>query len=318
MKFVRWDEGDLPVEALCELWNEELAVHFPISKRLFVQNSLECQHLFSEGSWYVVDEGQAIGFITTKYTKENENLLPAGIGWVQALLIQKEYRNNGIGSQLLKKAERALSDRGVDKIIIGRDIHHYFPGVPSTDPNISFWFEKRQYSKVNKVKDFYRIAPSQAEEIKTTDICMSPISKDEEVQFLTFMEESFPGRWEYEAREYFTRGGDGSHFIAARYGHEIIGFVRLNDLNSPVIGPNIYWNGLFEGKLGGIGPLGIKKEYRKKGYGAAIVQTAINKAIQRGCRHLVIDWTELDQFYKSFGFNPWMEYLQYEKYVKKE
>ncbi|MCF6408339.1 GNAT family N-acetyltransferase [Pseudalkalibacillus salsuginis] len=313
MKFVRWDEGDLPVEAFCELWNAELAAHFPISKRLFIQNSIDCPHLFSDGSWYAVAEDRVIGFVTTKYTNEQEDLLPTEVGWIQALLVQKEFRNHGIGSQLLEKAERALSDLGVDKVLIGGDIHHYFPGVPSLVSNMGQWLENRKYSKVNEVKDFYRAAPSQAEEISVTNITLSSVSKDEEVPFLLFMEDAFPGRWEYEAREYFNRGGDGSHFIAARYGDEIIGFVHLNDLDSPVIGPNLYWYGLFKEKLGGIGPLGIKEDYRKNGYGAAIVQKAINTAIERGCKHLVIDWTELDEFYMSFGFEPWKEFLQYEK-----
>ncbi|MGP4081033.1 GNAT family N-acetyltransferase [Pseudalkalibacillus sp. R45] len=317
MNFVRWDEEALPLEELCELWNEEMGRDFPITERLFRKNSLDCPYVFSEGSWYVMEEEKLIGFIITKYTKDNEDHLPPNIGWIQALLVKGESRNNGIGDQLLRKAEQALAAVGVVKIILGRDVHHYFPGIPSTVPNMPQWFEKRGYVEVNKVKDFYRVAPEYVEEIDPTEITMTELKKSEEMQFLTFMEESFPGRWEHEAQEYFSKGGDGSHFIAAKDRDEIIGFVRVNDLNSPVIGPNIYWYRLFEEKLGGIGPLGIKKSHRKKGYGKAIVQQAINTAVERGCRHLVIDWTELDEFYQSFGFKPWKEYKQYEKFIRK-
>ncbi|WP_221565399.1 GNAT family N-acetyltransferase [Alkalihalobacillus sp. TS-13] len=315
MNFVRWDEEALPLGDLCGLWNEEIGGDFPITVRLFRQNSVDCPYVFSAGSWYVMEGNMVIGFIITKYTKKNEEHLPANIGWIQALLVNDEFRNNGIGDQLLKKAEKALDAVGVAKIILGRDVHHYFPGIPSIVPNIPQWFEKRGYVEVNKVKDFYRVAPEHAEEIDTTEITVSELKKNEEVKFLAFMEESFPGRWEHEAREYFNRGGDGYHFIAAKYKGEIIGFVRVNDLNSPVIGPNVYWHRLFEEKLGGIGPLGIKKSHRKKGYGKAIVQQAINTAIERGCQHLIIDWTELDEFYQSFGFKPWKDYKQYEKSI---
>ncbi|WP_261129309.1 GNAT family N-acetyltransferase [Bacillus sp. Marseille-Q3570] len=317
MNFVRWDETVLPLEELCGLWNEEIGGDFPITERLFRQNSLNCPFVLSEGSWYVMEGNNVIGFIITKFTKDNEDHLPSNIGWIQALLVKDDSRNNGIGNQLLIKAEQALASVGVTKIILGRDFHHYFPGIPSTVSNIHLWFENRGYVEVNKVKDFYRVAPDHAEEIDTTEITMSELEPSEKMQFLSFMEESFPGRWEYEAREYFKKGGDGSHFIVAKYGEEIIGFVRVNGLDSPVIGPNIYWHYLFEEKVGGIGPLGIKKSHRKKGYGKAIVQKAINIAVERGCRHLIIDWTELDEFYQSFGFKAWKEYEQYEKSMRK-
>ncbi|MCF6137768.1 GNAT family N-acetyltransferase [Pseudalkalibacillus berkeleyi] len=314
MNLVRWDERIVPVEEICQLWNRTLGDEFPLTERLFTQNSVECPHIFPEGSWYVTEGNQVIGFVVTKVTRERVDLLPEGVGWIQALLVAPEHRNKGIGKALLEKAELALQSTPITKISIGRDVHHYFPGIPNTLTTTMKWFERNGYEEAGTDYDFiqtYENQPKQPEHIDK--ISFTVLKKEEENEFLAFLSRCFPGRWHYEAWDYFRSGGEGKHFIIARENQDIIGFVRINDSDAPVIGPNVYWAEAFTEKTGGIGPLGIDRAHRKKGYGRAIVEHAIYTAYERNCMNIIIDWTELTTFYESFGFKKWKTYVGYEK-----
>ncbi|WP_257347907.1 GNAT family N-acetyltransferase [Pseudalkalibacillus decolorationis] len=313
IQFSRWNEATIEViRDVCSLWNQELGNEFPISERLFIQNSFKCLHLLEEGSFIVHCDEKVVGLIISKVTREQVDLLPNKVGWIQVILVAKEHRRKGIVMKLLQMAEKSLRNCGVSKIVLGRDIHHYFPGIPSCCSDTLIWFEKQDYQYVNKVQDYYRSVSSGIKLLKT-DLVISVLKEVEQGALLAFLHQSFPGRWEYEAIDYFRAGGDGRHFLVAKKEGKIIGFVRVNDTESPILGPNVYWDAVFPEKMVGIGPLGIDRYYRKNGYGKAIVEAAIQLAVERKAKHLVIDWTELDTFYKSFGFEVWKEYHQYEK-----
>ncbi len=87
----------------------------------------------------------------------------------------------------------------------------------------------------------------------------------------------------------------------------------MNDRHSPFIAQNVYWAPLFDGDLGGVGPLGIDSAERNKGYGLKIVEAGIATLRNRGSNHIVIDWTRLIEFYGKLGFNVWKVYQKYTK-----
>ena len=76
------------------------------------------------------------------------------------LCVEKEYRNKGIGEELLKKSEKLIKDNGYNEIIIGVGFNYLVPGVPTSkkytdsvneelyeglDDSASIFFEKRGY-----------------------------------------------------------------------------------------------------------------------------------------------------------------------------
>src|SRR5699024_8165519 len=107
----------------------------------------------------------------------------------------------------------------------------------------------------------------------------------------------------------------GREFVVLRKNNRIIGFCRINDEHSPMIAQNVYWAPLITGELGGVGPLGIDENERGQGYGLAIVEAGLAFLRQRGICHIVIDWTDLVNFYKKLGFCPWKGYLVYQKEI---
>lgn len=77
------------------------------------------------------------------------------------LCVDKEYRNRGIGSELLSEAEQMIKDDGYEEITAGAGYDYLMPGVPTSkryvdavnqrlyegvDDSASTFFEKRGYT----------------------------------------------------------------------------------------------------------------------------------------------------------------------------
>lgn len=314
MKFISWTPDK--ISDIVELWNRELGDHFPMTESLFEQNSFLDENVNDDASQIALDEaGRVVGFIVAKNWQENLLVnMPEKIGWIQVLLVDSSYRSQQIGTTLLAHAESHLKSAGMEEVVLGRDPWHYFPGIPEEQTETAQWFERKGYTQLGHDYDLMQIY--QDEDIiypTVKNASFSVLQPQEEKALLTFLNKSFPGRWEYEAMHYFAKGGTGREFIVLKKAGHIIGFARINDYKSPLIAQNVYWSPLFSEPLGGIGPLGIDEEERKQGYGLAIVEAAIAELRARHIRHIVIDWTGLIDFYNRLGYNVWKGYQSYKK-----
>lgn len=304
------------LDQMIRLWNLEIGNEFPMRKELFIQNSYEDVNVLKAGSCLAIDAaGGLIGFIIAKKYMESIGNLNPEIGWIQALLVKTDDRHKGIGTALLKRAEDALVKSGVKKILLGKDVWHYFPGIPDHYQNVKNWFMARGYRFGGTEYDL--LLETSVREIPKVEgvyfsLLKTPIDKEALVHFL---QRCFPGRWEYEAIKYFERGGSGREFVILKKAERIIGFCRINDPQSKQIAQNVYWSPLFSDGLGGMGPLGIDPDERGKGYGLAIVQAGTAILSQRGLKHIVIDWTQWVDFYRKVGAHPWKAYATYSKNV---
>ncbi|GIP27410.1 acetyltransferase [Paenibacillus sp. J23TS9] len=311
MNMIPLDEKWL--EPMCELWNEELGDHFPMREQLMRQNTFQDENVYLDGSKLAVSEdGELIGFVIAKKWQEQqrEMRLGDGGGWIQAILVRSDARGQGIGSSLLEQAERALRDAGAELAYIGRDPWHYIPGIPKALPDAKAWFERKGYEVLYEVFDLVnQTSKENGQRQEYVEGAYSRLleEKDKE-EMLRFFKRCFPGRWYYEAQCYWERGGQGREFMGLFAGDEMIGFCRVNDAESPLIAQNTYWAPLFDSPLGGIGPLGVDDRFRGKGYGLAIVKDGVAELTNRGMKHLVIDWTELVDFYAKLGFSVWKGY----------
>lgn len=315
LKFIQWNVERL--DELVNLWNDELAEHFPMRKVLFEQNSFQDKNVSFEGSLIAVDENdKVIGFIVAKRWQEQLDIkLGENIGWIQVILVDHKHRGQGIGTKLLKHAEDSLKAAGMKQILLGKDPWHYFPGIPEESTNVAAWFQSKGYVKFGTEHDLICTYDDQ------NNLSLPPVkeaefsilrSEDQEA-FLAFLRRCFPGRWEYEALHYFKKGGTGREFVVLKKNKKIIGFSRINDAESPFIAQNVYWSPLFGQELGGVGPLGIDANERKQGYGIAIVEAAIIYLRKRNVNTIAIDWTGLVAFYEKLGYNIWKSYHSYRK-----
>ncbi|MBO1001977.1 GNAT family N-acetyltransferase [Pseudogracilibacillus auburnensis] len=315
MKIIPWQENR--INDVVELWNKEIGADFPLRVELCKQNSFEDSNICLKSSCIALNgQDEIIGFVIAKRWQENINVnMDDTRGWIQALLVAKPYRQQGIGSTLLEHAESQLKDIGVKQILLGKDTYHYFPGIPKQYEDVAEWFETKGYENFGTEYDLIRhydledgmSVPKMAEVEFTT------LSINDKEEFLTFLNRCFPGRWEYEAIHYFQKGGTGREFVVLKKGRRIIGFCRINDAKSPLIAQNVYWAPLVDEELGGVGPLGVDAKERGQGYGLAIVEAGIAFLRQRGIERIVIDWTGLVDFYKRLGYDIWKGYLSYKK-----
>ena len=315
MKYIQLDEQW--ETQIVNLWNRELGSDFPMREELFNQNSVQDPHILQSGSYLAVNEqNKLIGFVITKCIQDKkETLLNQDVGWIQVLLVDSTFREKGIGSVLVENAEKALQKQGCKTIYLGCDPAHYFPGVPLRFENTEKWFENRGYQASGIVSDLNRtFTPDEQFGFRKPKDIEVTLAEDKD-EFVSFLHRCFPGRWEYEAKQFFKNGGTVREFVVFRKEKRIIGFCRINDSKSPMIGPNVYWAPLFKGEVGGVGPLGIDKNERKNGYGLAIVEAGISFLRERHIDNIIIDWTGLLDFYKKIDFKVWKQYQQYSKHI---
>lgn len=315
IKYISWDREQ--EDELLDLWNQEIGEDFPMRKDLFVQNSFQDENVCLEASLIAVNqENNVVGFILAKRWQEEIKVnMSEDTGWIQVLLVRKQERNKGIGSALLAHAEARLKAKGMKQILLGRDPYHYFPGVPTIYPAVAAWFDKKGYVHYeNEVDLTNAYDEEEAVEVpRPNNAVFSLLELKDKEAFLDFMRRCFPGRWEYEAVHYFAKGGTGREFVVLKKEGKIIGFCRINDIDSPMIAQNVYWDPLFDTSLGGVGPLGVDANERKQGFGISIVEAAIAFLRKRDIENIVIDWTGLIAFYEKLGFNVWKEYYAYKK-----
>ncbi|WP_210367546.1 GNAT family N-acetyltransferase [Bacillus sp. REN3] len=305
------------LKSLTELWNREIGRDFPMKEELLKQNSFNDENVLAEGSKIATDQqGNILGFVVSKKVKEGSALVPGGSGWIQVLLVDSRWRDQGVGTALLDAAESALKNAGTETVHLGGDPWHYFPGIPKTYIGVKEWFRAKGYEEIDSVSDLL----CDLTKIKSTNPEGEPsikvLSPNEKEEFVAFLHLRFPGRWEYEAIEYFNKGGTGREYAIMKLHGNIIGFIRINDTNSSIIGPNVAWSALLDGKNGGIGPLAIAESERGNGYGLELVLGGLRILKERGASKAVIDWTEKIDFYRKTGAEIWKSYNPFKKVLE--
>ncbi|MFT8870703.1 MAG: GNAT family N-acetyltransferase [Sporolactobacillus sp.] len=299
--------------AAVALWNAELSADFPMTAALFHQNSLTDANVLSNGSWsaFTADGGLA-GYVISKYFVAVFPRFRPRSGWIQVLLVRRSVRGHGIGGELLRRAETALWQHGVSQITLGQDVNHYFPGIPDDYPQVQRWFEAHGYSGGTHQHDLLTERAEQLPQLPDVHWILLD-HQDRREQLLAFLCRAFPGRWHFEAVDYFRHAGTGREFLVMEKQGKVIGFCRLNDAYSPLIGPNVYWARLFSDPVGGIGPLGIDPAVRGNGYGLALVRAAVAVQQMRGNARVIIDWTDITNFYSKVDARRWKSYTSYVK-----
>ncbi|TFB24415.1 GNAT family N-acetyltransferase [Filobacillus milosensis] len=302
---------------IVECWNRNIGNLFPMTEKLFIQNSLNDYNLDPDASIVIKDGELIVGFIIAKHYQESIDFgIPSHIANIQVLLVDKEYRQQGIGKNLLNKCLDTLSKKGKKEVRLGRDTWHYFPGVPVEYEDTRSWFEKQGFSRGRYIdtdmsRSFSKDEPF--EQLQNPDADFSILKPEDQDELCEFMKANFPGRWDYEVNKYFELGGTGRDFVVLRIDGAIQGFCRMNDEVTPFIGCNVNWAGVFDGKVGGIGPLGVNKDVRGNGLGLDVVKAGMNTLRERGIDHIIIDWTGLVDFYKKVGFDVFKQYGTYYK-----
>lgn len=299
---------------IIQLWNDEYQKIYPISEELFERNVSNAN---VDLSFIAIKNNEVVGFVFAK-TWDDEFPIASyqNTGWISLIYVKKQFRNQGIGSKLLDLVENGMINQHKTILYLGKDYNNYFPGLPVDLKNYLEFFLKRgfirpydTYDLIKKDKDF--LTPKQDK----YKFRLANINDKENI--FALLETNWPGRWLKEAIDYFDNGGTGREYLICLDGEKVIGFAKVNfpNTDTSLISYNLTWRNRFEA-LGGVGPLGIDKNYRKQHLGYDIVVNACNILNENNVSEIIIDWTGLVEFYRLFGFEVWKMYFYLNKNLK--
>ena len=299
-------------EEIINLWNKEIGFIFPITTKTFYYNIVNNSTYDRKNSYVALVDGNVVGFIITKLGSLQDDIIEyQNLGWISLFYVSQKERKKGIGSQLLNLVEEGFKSQNATEIVVGKDLHNFFPGIPIDFNNLSTeWFAKRGYNVSRQTHDLI----SKAQKLPTFTIKnlnqfqfrLANIT-DEKV-LIDFVKNNFSNRWAYEVRLIFQKPTKGNQVLICLDKDDIIAFCIINDSKEGNPTYNTVWNKRFD-YLGGIGPLGVRKDKRHIGLGMDIVAWSCNYLKNKGVSDIIIDWTGLISFYQKLGFEVWKSYF---------
>ena len=307
IKYKCLDE-EINYSKLVNLWNDEMGFIYPIASEIFHQNIINSKYLIKKASFVAYNNSEIVGFILGKTFEEPLVKNAYEKGYISLFYVSKKFRNQGIGSYLLSLSENIFQSMGKTVIQIGADYNNFFPGLPCDFNNLSnLWFERRGYTVTRATHDLI-CRNLKDYVIKNQQYSFRFVKNADYERVMLFFERNFPGRWQLEFVEYFQNYLNDENYLIILDQDQVIGFSRVNSKNQSNYPYNITWHQRFS-HLGGIGPLGVDKDYRHFGLGWDLVASSINYLKNKNCQEIIIDWTGLLEFYQKFGFEVWKSYL---------
>ena len=291
-----------------KLWNDEMGYVYPISSNSFYQNVIDYK---DKDVMIYYDDERVIGFIFLKRFSDDRLVNYSNNLYISLFYVSKKYRKQGIGSNLFDFAEEIRDGK---ELIIGKDINNFFPGVPTDFDNLTdVWLEKRGFVGKRYTHDLITKDPK-IYEIRNKDVEYKYCDDSQKEELIQMMINNNWGRWALEAKEYFEKKteNDKNAYIVGMVDGKIISFAKVNDYKMYLSSYNLMWKERFE-NLGGFGPLGVDRNYRKKGIGFDMISVSLNDLVNKGCKTIIIDWTGLMELYAKFNFEVWKSY----KYMSK-
>lgn len=307
-------------DALLGLWNDALGDRFPLDDRLLGQQLRLCSDerlclgAFDSG-------GRLVGAALAKRSSRPgpDGSVPA-TGCLSFMLVAEGARRRGLGSALLGRCEAWLSERGALRLHLGRDPYHFFPGQPlDGSPGseaLAAFLDARGFEPGNAEHDLVAVLgkldlPALARRSPLAPgFRVRPYEASLRAGVEAFFLRCFPGRWRLDTLEAIAAGMRGGDLLLLEEeaSGSVVGFSRIYDGGSPVLGPGVYWRGLMGGHPGGLGPIGVDESRRGRGLGLALLRVSMEELAGRGVRTMVIDWTDLVDFYAKMGFSVWKSY----------
>jgi mycothiol synthase len=242
--------------------------------------------------------------------EENEVLVAGAFSEVHeprgifAGAVHPSAQGRGLGTQLAELAEARLTDEGAERI------HAYAVGGDKAADDL---FLGRGYQEVRR---FWDLAIELDHEIPEPLIEIETFREEDAPAYHAALEEAFADHWEHRPEsfdEWWSRqqarpGYDPSLWFLISDGGEIAGVVR-NDPN----------------RLGGgyVGALGVRRAWRGRGYGRALLRHTFREFRRRGMwrASLGVDAsnpTGATQLYESVGMHVEMESVVWEKLLDRD
>lgn len=305
---------DVMTEELIEI----LKNNFPF----IVRDDVTIKRIFEEKSNIILtrrDENKEL--IGVSVINENTIIL---------LCVNKEYRNKGIGSELLKQSEDIILSNGYKVVVIGAGFDYLMPGVPkrekvyqenlesedifsNVDEKAYEFFKKRGYyhswGETNcfdlrlNLNDFNQDVKIN-DNINGINYCWARLEdKDSIVECTNDAEESFT---KYYLNEKFYDENSKQRILIAKEGDLVVGAIIVN-LETE------------EDGLGSAGCTAVRHSHRSRHIASNMVRIATKYLKDKGMSRAYIGYTYsgLDKLYGYAGYKICVYYFMAKKELKK-
>ena len=305
------------IDDVIRIWNAAAHQDYLINERLLYYNLIPSTGETIEGR-VGIQRGEAVGFVLVCALGDDQT---STLGSISTLAVEPSARRKGIGSELLLWAEAWVKEKGCNRIRLGGNLRPFLPGLPYVMRENAGFFGKHgyqspsgqpyEYDIARSLKDYQPIYP------KPAHAELSPMQAGEESLLLDFLHREYPGRWEFEAREFLRNGGRTSDFLLLRLQGIVQGFCRVTLPDSERPMERFYPQRLPQ-PWGQFGPLGLSKAVRGQGLGGYLIDAAALHMQSLGVDGCVIDWTSLVDLYGKFGFRVYNQYISLFKALKEQ
>ncbi len=292
------------INALIYEWNKEFS-DLILNEEVFSHAFIASKTLNQNASMVLKDNNQLIGLLLAK---DNDPNLTQHIGYLSFIYVFKPFRNQGFGEKLVSHMFSRFKQEGKKIVHVMGDMEPLFPGIYGKNDQRFF---KRWFKETGNAYNLIRTQPFAKKDVVPFYFEHSTTNTLPLIEH--FIETYFSKRWALECKHYASSKHlfKKHHYIVLKDKDIIIGFIRANTLNAPLM-HNTHYHENYE-SLGGLGPLGIHPDYRKKGLAKALIHYASNWLFEQGSSDVLVDWTGLKAFYENLGFSLEHHFRTYEK-----
>lgn len=244
---------------------------------------------YETNTWLLDEDGQLVaGAFAMRFGRRGNS----------AGAVRPSAWGRGLGGQLIDLVEARLGDEGVERL------HSW---TVAGDTAADELFRSRDYREVRR---FWEMAIELDDDPPEAPADVEPFTEGDAEAFHAALEESFAEHWEHSPEsfdEWWERqrrrtNFDPSLWFVIRDGDELVGVVR-NEARPPA---------------GYVGAIGVRRDWRGRGYGRALLLHSFGEFYRRGLRHVTLgvdaaNATGATQLYESVGMHAEQENVVWEK-----
>lgn len=288
---------------IVSLWNKSLRKD-PIHPIRFRNLVLLDANFDPKGLRIAVDEDKLVGCVYAvrrKLPMFGTDLEPEN-GWIPFFFIDPGYRNQGIGSRLMKEAIKFLKDQGRFHIFFSSYAPNYLlPGMDKETYPEAYEFLKNEgfeklYSPVAMDRNLVGYeAPADVHDLKNKrrleGYTFSTCEDKDLYEVIQFANEVFNPDWGRAIREGILQGLPIDRILVAREEGKLVGFCMY---------------GGYEGIPERFGPFGVNPNQQGKGLGKILLHECLTKMRSEGLHGAWFLWTgeksSAGYLYQKTGF----------------